>query len=191
MKRGHAAVDLERGVYSNRSAVSCEAGHEVPMRVTTYAHREYRSLLVLEILTEGLKPGQKCTVTLQSCGLAWKDAHDFANVTLQGSDTTTAVVKTMEEPPQWSSLPKAPSTAVGIAVQTLPATITLTAEKPEVAFLSVYRSSLEDGLDADSVGPAAASHLKIHAATPPKELMAAHTNAWSEVWKGGIEIEGL
>ena len=182
-----AAVDLEGGIFTNRTVARCKEGATTAVvELSTYAHRAHRSLLVLELHAPELKEGSNCTVSFQSCALGMDAITDF-DVT--ASDTLT--VKHMEQPRSWSSLPELPTTTVGVATEPLPDTVTLIGGSAPMRFLSVYRTSLEPGLTNETVGKAAQQQLMGFKDTSADELRASHTAAWGALWAtGGIEVGG-
>ena len=87
------ALDLERGMFLNRSVVTCpEDGTNATITVISYHHRRHKSLAVLSI--EG--PGRPCTVRLGSCALS-SEATDF-NATTVGGGGRRLEVLAMEQP---------------------------------------------------------------------------------------------
>lgn len=183
-----AALDIERGLYTNRTGVLCEAGL-VQIEITTYTHRTHRSLLVTEIHAPGLAIGDKCTVRLMNCTLS--DFSDF-NVTTTASGAKTFVVRTMESPPYWSSMHAPPRTVVGYAAQKIPESGVLLTGPTRAIFVAAYHTSLEPGLESQgsAVAAAEADVSRWGADGVTETLLQSHLTAQAELWTGGIEVDG-
>lgn len=206
-----AAVDLERGLFQNETLVSCgtnsetEGGPElVRVRTTLYAHRAHRSALVLEIeAIDGLPDGVSCTVALDACPTTpdWAALVDFELVSRGGTGapgsplTVGLQLHSAEQPPPQykAQVPPTPPTAVGVAASLPNGSVTLVGGKQALrTFIAVFRTSLEPELSGKSpqaVAAAAADDLA-SLESEVSTLRAGHEEAWSELWEGGIEVEG-
>ena len=187
-----SALDLERGVYLNRSVVSCEAGDEVIVETALYAHRAYRSLLVFSVRAIGLESSQQCTIKFHNCSLPWDGKHDFV-ITPDGAQPPTPLtltIKHMEEPPPGSAVPRVPTIVVGAAVEPPNVTVTLRGGGARATYLAVFRTTLEPDLNASQVAPTARADLTTFKSKGFDSLFASHVSAWGDVWEGGIEVQG-
>eukprot|EP01045_Picozoa_sp_COSAG04_P008043 COSAG04_NODE_437_length_14435_cov_4.075126_9_plen_534_part_00 len=119
------------------------------------------------------KPPEPCSCvdTPAACG-----AHDGCSWSVSSASC---------KPKGWR-----PATVVGAAATPVPSVITFSASRPTATYLAVYRSSLEDGINASSAAPTAVRDLATFAAMDPKGLLASHVAEWATLWESGVEVAG-
>jgi galactosylceramidase len=192
------AVDLENGLYHNRSTIMCN-GVKIEVELTTYAHRKYRSLLVLEIavVSLGTQLPPTCIVRLgSSCGLSLAQASDFKVEVDNMTHAALLTVNRSEEPPSWvpsSSFPPVKPTSVGYAHDPLPTVINVSTDGKPMSFLATYRTSLEfsPDLEPTTLRETALKDLATYRSLANQNVLrSSHVKEWLALWTGGIEISG-
>jgi hypothetical protein len=204
---GGSALDLTRGVFTNRTKVDgCGKGAVIEQR--WYAHRAIRSLLVyeLELMTgSGDVPSGDCTITFASCN------GDATTIT----STNTTIISTTQEVVSSLSVTISPETQ-----NTSLATVARVFKQPKTAmaiaagptnqqrFLAVLKTSLpeeevenllpgteHENLAADDAVAvtdplAAATALYKSIIANETAVLATHEQAWAELHSSRIELGG-
>ena len=194
-----AALDLERGVFLNRSVFTMPSC-TVSVEQRWYAHQVNRSLMVHELSVEVVDKPALVSRETQACalGIVHHDATwltpDFA-FDIMANSSSHVVVRgetLIAEVPGRTN-----TTVVGIAYAPIPAVLSMpVAGSGRTVFrhLLVAHSSLEEVGDTTGATPwqRAASELKMLDTLPPDDasLMVSHTEAWRSIWQSGVEIEG-
>ena len=149
-----SALDLELGKILNRSWVPCgEGGDGIEVELATWAHQRDRHLLIFEVRalnlsTSSCEGSGILRVNLASCSIDLEGTSEDFFVQAREEANRSVIswqleVRAMESPPGGSSIPSWPATRAGVAFETLPSTLVLTAASPTARFHSVFTSSLE------------------------------------------------
>ena len=206
-----AALDLERGVFYNRTRVvstACPAAAgsaaEVEVEQAWYAHRSIKELLVHTITATGVAPGANCTLVLSSCNADPTPRKDFDLTATRGAtggapDALYGSTLTAEQP-------GADLMRVAAAYEAVPAAVLLSgsggAGLRGRRFLAAWRSTGEAvaqrnasvqallALAQDSYADAAALPYTPGTAAATDTLLGAHFAAWDAELEGGVEVAG-
>jgi trehalose/maltose hydrolase-like predicted phosphorylase len=220
-----AALDISIGKTHNRSLISCQdstesaEGEMIEVETSIWAHREDRNLLIFEVralnLTKGSCGGTgQVTVSFESCGIGAAGTSEAFILEEKESPVDGVVVwqltvRAMEVPPAGTKIPPPTQTQVGLAYQTVPKTLVLSAHVPASRYRAVFHSSLEFEEGEMNHSSSASKPISSYSVQHLQSLLnnnkdgsassevgswaksdAEHAAAWDEVWAGGIEVEG-
>ena len=182
---GGAALDLERGIFLNRTVLpSC--GNAV-LEQRFYAHQAHRSLFVYEM--ELMAPpslARNCTINFGSCNVARPKSVTTTEGTAPLPYTTELNSSTID--PETAS---SPHIHVGQVFHAVPSTLTLQTGDPS-RYLAVLRTSIAAEGEADAAHPllAARRDMAEYQNISPGDLLRSHSRAWSSLHSSRIELAG-
>ena len=191
---GGAALDLETGVFVNRTVLPGCGG--VVLEQRWYAHRSHRSLLVHEMELRPPKThqtywdadtilGAACAITFASCNVAAPNSV----VTNTSTDPASGTVERSSRTKQ-SETPTTPLVTIGQVYQPVPPVVTLDRVTNTRTFLAVLHTSIAaEGSIAHQPLDAARRDLgnfSQHEAT----LMQSHLRAWDFLRVSRVELSG-
>ena len=193
------ALHIHGGVWYNRTTVRA-AGCSAVVEQRMYCHRTRRNVMVLEL--QALPSAEDSEMESAACSVPVLLMHreevssdgtvDVRWTSLARDGTTGAAgsnVTTVSGVTRIPELHGAAPTALALAYDTMPHSLTLTVGGGVRRFLAAAHSDLEDGLTAAQLAPAAAKTLATARASG-ETLLAEHADGWGEIWRSGIEMSG-
>lgn len=169
-------LDVRNGIYHRRGTIS---GSEATYELRWYAHRELRSLYILE-LDAHLNGAASAVLKLEYNTL--QDPTDFKfEAPVQLGDGSSVQCGTTTTP----ETSDGPSHRVCVASTRISSELTLKNDT-SLTFLTATRTSL----DSSDVQSAAVADLKEALQRLAKgTLRTSHTEAWATLWESGIEVD--
>jgi hypothetical protein len=146
-----------------------------------YAHRQYRSLLVLELSM--VDTASSCNITLKTCaggsgGMVSKQPGVWE-------------VSDPEQPPAGTSFPRRQPASAAMANDQLPLSVVVGSSGNAALFLAAVHTTLEPAVASASAALLLAKDdLAHYHSVGAAALAQAHSAAWAEVFAGGIEVGG-
>ncbi len=186
-------LHIHGGVWYNRTLVhaggptNCSAIVEQRM----YCHQTRRNIMVLELQALPVKETMvvdQCTVSVllqhrEEVGADGTVDVEFTHLA-QDSAAVTTVGGVTRLPELYGTAP----TALAMAYDTVPSSLTLSVGGNPHRFVAAAHSDLE-GMTVAELVPAATKTLAA-AKESGNELLSEHVDGWGEIWRSGIEMTG-
>jgi hypothetical protein len=173
-----SALNVAEGIFLERWQVS---GCEGMLQSKRYAHRQHRSLLVLELSM--VSTTNLCNVTLKTC------AGGPGGMVLKQPGVWEVIDP--EQPAAGTSFPRRQPASAAMANDQLPEFIMVGPSSKPTLFLAVVHTTLEPAVSsAFAALSLAKDDLTHYHSIGVAALAQAHSDAWADVFAGGIEVEG-
>lgn len=177
-----AMIDIREGIYYRRGEISSEEGW---YELRWYAHRSIRSLYVMELVMNLYDGVENVNLSLSNNrGADSEDIKFDKQYTIQGLSVmcgNTTIAETADSATH----------TICIAYTPVPSTITVSKADSgkTLSFVTGVKTSLESTIDKIDSDLLKEVQTAISDAESGK-LKQFHIDAWAELWKHGIDIQG-
>ena len=187
--------DIKRNMFYNKSSVTCLNNNKIRANVTLvqYMHRLYHQLQVLELEYEYEDDnGAKCDIELQPIRYGTYEYDFIINKSISTDTEYHLTVKRMEEPPLKSTMQPSLPTVITQVFDKIPA-VSFNAENNIQTFIAVYKTTVEKSKDvvtSANILQKTKDDFFYFAKMDAQALKQKHIEAWEEIFRSGIDIEG-
>ncbi|KAL9648527.1 hypothetical protein ABK040_012641 [Willaertia magna] len=174
-----SALDLERAMYLRRYLLN----NETLIEQRYYAHRQFRSLLIHEIIIDNLQNKEDVSFNLLRKESSPSKDISFHSVNCKLNNNAIC----MEGQLTRLETPDSLQVNVSLVTSNVPSSISVKSNtKQSFLFFTTIRSSI----DSNNPLQDAEMDFKKASSLSSDDLYQSHIKLWNDIWQHGIEIEG-